>query len=256
MSGGFNFDFGSIVNFAAQAALGIATGGTSMLATMAMQQIVSAIGQQVIQQLGQQLGLPQSIIDTAQGAFAGALGDTQGATQNYQEAISGFAEQFGMSPMDEGNILRAADSLYSKLDEVLQEFMQSNARGGRAASQGQGAGGAGEGGVQAADGLVADVTAEGGFLVKLAALLGEVLDKKMEQMGNLAESINQIGEDQSSFGEVDEGNMAEFDSMKTDLMSKSALLQGVAQELKVLNEALTTALKSIGEAQQASARKQ
>lgn len=125
MSGGFN-----PINLVSQVALGVATGGASVWAQLAMQ-VVSSIGQQVIQQLGQQIGLPQSTIDMAQGAFAGAVGDHQGAQRNMQEAVQEFGQAFNASPQEIGDWQRQLqDTVRDIATQAGESEELKDARGG------------------------------------------------------------------------------------------------------------------------------
>lgn len=158
MSGGLN-----PVNIASQVAVGVATGGTSIIAQMAMQ-VVSAVGQQVIQQLGDQLGLPQPVIDGAQGVLAGAVGDTHGARQNYQEAIDGLGDAMDGLPSDIGDLQRRAEDAVNDLVRGLSEgedFKQAKA-GGKG----------------------------GGWLMAMAEALGAKLNEMASEMEQMAGQIS------------------------------------------------------------------
>lgn len=113
--------------------MAIATMNPAIIAATVGRQLVSAVGQEVIQQLGQELGLPQSAIDMAQGAFAASMGDAQGAQQNYREAASGivndFFEQFNVSPVDRGNVERSVNDLRTSMSDELNDFMEASLEG-------------------------------------------------------------------------------------------------------------------------------
>ena len=99
-------DMGKILSSVSQLALTYATGGagamfgslTSMLSQMGSQMTSAALtgsfgieaGLKAIQTLGQQMGLSQSSIDAAQGAFAEQMGDKKTARSEYLQAGHGF----------------------------------------------------------------------------------------------------------------------------------------------------------------------
>ena len=236
MFGGIGKIFSNPMNLMA-----LATMNPAVIAATIGRQIVSQIGQQIIQNIGSELGLPQPMIDAAQGAFASSVGDPRGAQQNFTEAAQGLPqmlnevfEEFNVSPVDRGNVERAAGDFERALSELMESFVTHKKDGKK---------------------LGDERMVEGGFLVQLAVLIGETLDNKMGRMAELAGEMNDISNKQESFGKIKQSNQARYDSMKTDLASKGAELQGVGQELKSLQEALSTAIKSLGEAQQGLARK-
>jgi hypothetical protein len=213
--GGFN-----PVSLVSQAALTAATGGSSLLLQAALRTVVSNIGQQVIQQLGQQLHLPQGVIDLAQGGFAGALGDVDGANRNYQEVISDFAQQSGGSPIEQGEVQNSIDQLR---DSMFRNAMERVRNSGPEEAR-NGAGGK-----------------NGSVLMKIAIALGELMDKKMNEMAGLADKIGDMGT-------IDSKNQSQ-------LMELNARLQGLSQETNILGQAMTNSIKTIGEAASTIARK-
>lgn len=159
MSGGFN-----PINMVSQVALAAMTGGASLYLQLAMQ-VMSQVGQQVIQQLGQQMGLDQSVIDLAQGAFAGSMGDVQGSAQNLDEAVSQFGQFQGASPTDIGEAQRTAQE---GMQQLLNELSESDEV--REAKSSGGKGG-------------------GGWLRAMAEVLGEKLDALAHEMEDLAGKV-------------------------------------------------------------------
>lgn len=212
MSGGF-----SPASLITQAALGVMTGGTSLLMETAMRTVVSAIGQQVIGQLGQEMGLPSSVIEMAQGAFAGAMGDMQGAEQGVQGAIQDVGSSFGGSPTEIGEAQSAGQTLGNMmLDGIRQAANDSDDGNGVRGSSGQG----------------------GSLLMKIAIALGRLMDQKMTDMANLTDQIGALGSgNQSKLGEL------------------TGKLQGLSQETSLLSNALTNTIKTIGESNSTLARK-
>ncbi|MDF0489994.1 hypothetical protein PX554_17810 [Sphingomonas sp. H39-1-10] len=136
----------------------LATGPTGW-AALAVKTLASSIGQQVIQQLGQQLGLPQSTIDLAQGAFAGAMGDQAGAFQNVQEAVSGFSDAFGGSPAQEGDLQRTIN------DSINDMAVDLGKQGEKVANK-------------------------GGWLMAIAEALGKQLNGMAQDMNDMAGKIS------------------------------------------------------------------
>lgn len=98
--------FKSVVNPASLMQLAMGPAGWGSLAAKAL---FSAIGQQIIQKLGEKLGLPQPIIDGAQAAFCAATGDKNGVRQNIREATQGLAQQFNLSPVEQGQLERVSE---------------------------------------------------------------------------------------------------------------------------------------------------
>lgn len=144
------------INLLATAALGPLGGIASQLVS----QLASSVGQQILQSLGDKLGLPQSTIDMAQGAFAGSIGDFSGAQLNLSEAVQQMGDFYGASPAEVGGVENqlndAIDSLTTDLAQS-QEAKEARASGGKS------------------------------WLMALAESLGKIADKladEMQQMGD------------------------------------------------------------------------
>lgn len=212
MSGGFN-----PVSFISQAALATMTGGTSLIVSQLTKQLVSSIAQQVIQQMGQQLGLPQPMIDMAQGAAAAQFGDIGGAAQNYQEALGGIQSLFpNASPADQGALQGAADDTYEASNDfalnMLRDLQENSGVDGQGNAKGRAAAG-------------------GSWLMAIAKGLGKMLT---EQANDLTDKMN-------STDWKDAGQSAEF--------------QAQSQEFSLAMNSATTSIKAIGEALSTMARK-
>ncbi|TGX52225.1 hypothetical protein E5A73_15600 [Sphingomonas gei] len=145
--------------------------GPAGWASLAARTLMSAVGQQVIQQLGEKLGLPQSTIDIAQGAFCASMGDKAGVRQNVQEAIGNFAEGFNASPAEQGEANREVDDAINRM--VSQMADGEDAKAARAGGKGGKAGGA----------------SGQSWLMALAEALGEKLDKMAGEMSTMADQI-------------------------------------------------------------------
>lgn len=229
IGGGGNL-FSSIANFAIQGALGVATGGASLMVTTALKGFMMAVGDQVLQNIGQKLGLPQPIIDMAQAAFHSAAGDPGGAVQNLSEAAGGLAGSVGGGNFEAGELQRQGFDAANWLQEQVLDRLQ---------------GGVDEEGQQTGGAKAKQAAAKGGasgesFLMKLALAMGKTIDKKMDEMLKTAK-------------EIDGAKSAGDDSQITQL---SAKMTALGQEVSIMTNALNTSLKSLGEASSTLARKQ
>jgi len=212
--GGGGFNIGSLIS---QAALAVATGGTSALVQAALTQVVSSIGQQ---QVGQALGLPQSVIDLSIGAFAAATGNTGGTFQSIGESAAGLAQATGGGAFEAGGIERQMNDI---VQDLVDKTLEKARTGGRDEE-----GNAIPGGLNGKS-----------FMLRLALALGSVLDAKMERMAEIGEKID-----------------AESQKKKPKMGSLSAEMTAVGKELDFVSQALNNALKSIGESASTLARKQ
>jgi hypothetical protein len=211
-------------------------GPLGAILAQALQQVVSQVVQEIIQKAGQQLGLPQQFIDMAQGAAAGSLGDTQGATRNLQEAISGFVGATGATGAAAGQANReTTDILQNFVDQQVREITQR--AGGQQSAAAGGAGGAGSAGQ-----ATAGTGGARSVLMQIAMALGKVMDDRVDQMGAKARELE-------GMGKVDGDNMSTYNA-------RSAEMSALGQELKIIGEALNNTLKAIGDASSALARRQ
>jgi hypothetical protein len=221
IGGGGNL-FGSIANIALQGALGVMTGGASLMVTTALKTVMTAIGDQVLQQIGQKLGLPQGAIDLAQAAFHTAAGDPGGAVQNISEAAQGLGSAAGLSQFETGEIERQAfDGAQFLRDQTLDQLQGGTDAEGKPRGKSALAGASGE-----------------SFLVKLAIALGSVVDSKMDKMVAKAGEIDKAG----SGG-------------KSQTAKLTAELSALGQEVNMISTALNNAIKSLGESASTLARK-
>ncbi|KRA67125.1 hypothetical protein ASD89_02585 [Caulobacter sp. Root656] len=219
IGGGGNL-FSGIASLALQGALGVATGGASLLVTTALKSVMMAVGDQVLQQLGQQLGLPQGAIDLAQAAFHGAAGDPGGAVQNLSEASQGLSSAIGGGAFEAGQIERTAQG---QVQDLIAQANEAANRSRDDSSSGDEAG-VGRGG-RGGDSL----------LVAIAKAMGKVIDSKMGQM---ADKTQQMGSAKGEkYGQL------------------SAEVQALGQEISMVSNSLNNAIKAIGEASAQLARK-
>jgi hypothetical protein len=223
MSGGFN-----PVNMVSQVALAAATGGSSIIAQAALQ-IVSQIAKEVIQTVGQQIGLPQPVIDGAQGAFEMSSGNPAGAASEYAAAAGGAAALAGSivgnaggSPSDVGDVQRQVDDVMDRMVEnVNKQMVNGDMQEG--------------GGVSGARGRRPGES----FLMALARVMGQVIDDKMDQQMEAAIDLDQANQSGD----------------KSHISEMSAKIQALGQEINMLSNALNNSIKSVGEASSTLARK-
>jgi hypothetical protein len=154
------------INLLATAALGPLGGIASQLVS----QLASSVGQQILQSLGDKLGLPQSTIDMAQGAFAGSIGDFNGAQLNLSEAVQQMGDFYGASPAEVGGVENqlndAIDSLTTDLAQS-QEAKEARATGGKS------------------------------WLMSLAESLGKIADKLADEMQAMGDELGGGGNNPS-----------------------------------------------------------
>ena len=182
----------------------------------------AAIGQQVVQQLGTQLGLPQSTIDMAQAQVAFATGDVQGGRQNMREAVSSLGREFNLSPAQQGMLERTGNQTADNITSMMMDKIKNSAdEETKAAATSGGKGGS--------------------LLMKIAMALGELMDAKMTEMAGLTDEIG-------GMGTVDNKNQSKMGEL-------TGRLQGLSQEVNLLSNAMTTSIKTIGEASSTISRK-
>lgn len=210
--------------------------GPAGWASLAMRTIGSAIAQQLIQQIGQRLGLPQTAIDLAQGAFANASGQPGLMRQNLGEAVRGFTDQLDLRPSEAGALQRelmgATDKSFDNLSKIADDFASKTSRRRGSADEEE---------------------TGGSWLVALARAMGKVLDQKAAQMKAKSEEVSFYGNQEVSKDKT--GLTADSQENQNKLSSASTLLQAYGQEMSFISSAATNAIKSVGEAQTNLARK-
>lgn len=269
-------DFKALLSSVSSLALTFATGGagammgplTSMVSNFGAKMVgqaltnhfMSQIGQQVIQNLGDKMGLPQSAIDAAQGAFCEACGDKAGARQNFKEAghlgEGNFIDRLTVSrserkesqqflaailggsanpgPVRVGQADQAASQLMDKIESSFQDF--ANDLLGQDADKER----------QVRNGGSAAAAKGGSILMRIAMAMGGAIDDKMEEMDKGATAL----------GNLADGKKDETGDKQIKYGQESAKLSALGQEMKILQEALNNVLKSIGDASSGLARKQ
>ena len=196
--------------------------GPAGWASLAFKMMGSAIAQQAIQQIGQKLGLPQSVINTAQDAFTAASG-FQGGPSTVKEAASTLAELGGLSTTQAAQLERSGDNT---LRNFVKNALEGKYNGDETSSASNG--GKGE-----------------SFLVAFAKAMGKSMDTKMNKMMDISKKIDQ---------ETKKAN--DSDGKKQAVTGEmSAELQALGQEVSMLSQAISNSLKSMGEAGSTLARK-
>ncbi|MGH1423074.1 MAG: hypothetical protein ACRBEQ_14775 [Hyphomonas sp.] len=244
---------------------GIAQFGGQMMAQALGKELVSMMGQELIQKLGTEMGLDQKVIDMAQAAFCKECGDMQGYQRNHLEAgtigmgngLTKFEQMsskvflqhilngFDASPAQRGEAERAFDGVSSIMDKFVK-MMLEEATGGSSEDKLQKA-------MQASKGK--------SLIMQIAMILGALADEKTLEMRDKAFEIGQVS---NKYGDELSGINAKkqagkFEGVKTKkdgaIAQLSAELQALGQELKTVTEAMTNAVKSLGESAATSARK-
>ncbi|MGH1422880.1 MAG: hypothetical protein ACRBEQ_13795, partial [Hyphomonas sp.] len=195
-------------------------------------ELVSMMGQELIQKLGTEMGLPQSMIDAAQAAFCKECGDMQGYKSNHLQAGHGFHINRGeelsskvflqhiLNGFDASPAQRGnAERAFEAFSDGVMEIMNDLIRGSGKKDSGK---------ANKGDSL----------LVALAKALGGAIDDKLDRMYDLSMELKNMEGKDKGYG------------------SKSAELSAVGQEMKILSEALSNSIKSIGESGSTLARKQ
>ncbi len=255
-------NFGGILKIVAPLAITALTGGAAAPLAATIQQVaVKAAVQLAFQKIGQELGIPNQLVNLASTAALGQMGggsaDFSSAANNafgFSGSAKSFLSNFGantssaigvaLTAVQSGALDRAVNQFESRLTDMLLERIKDSApeevREMRAGSK-----------------------VGGSLLMKIAVLLGKMLDEKMTDMANLAGEIGQLGQqngkDLRHFGKVTASNTARFEAIKTENQSKlgelTGRLQGLGQEVGLLSNAISSTIKSIGEGATTLARK-
>lgn len=204
---------GSLINPVSLAQLAMGPAGW---ASLAVRTIGTAIAKEVIQQLGQELGLPQGMINMAQNAFSAATGTT-GGPATIAEAVSDLAQQFGLSPAEQGELQRSAQQdsrdMYTQLADAFKSGKDmAEARKSRGSK------------------------GSGSWLQAIADAMAQALDKKVQDMDKMAQALDKQGSKKSVKASTD--------------------LQVAGQEFSYLMNASSTVIKTIGEGLSGMSRKQ
>jgi hypothetical protein len=191
--------------------------GPAGWASLAMKTIGSQIAMNVIQQLGQKMGLPQPMIDIAQASFAMRTGQPGLARENIREAVQSLGDQVNMSPFDRGQLERNAEfninDFISKMDRAVEDGKAAAKRG--------------------------NPKRGGSILEVLAAIMGDVMNAKVDQMKGLAQQMDNVKHKQG----------------KTDSVQINTDLQVATQEFSMIMNSTANMIKTIGDGLTTMARK-
>ena len=227
--------------------------GPAGWASLAVRTIGVAIGKEVIQQLGQKLGLPQSMISMAQTAFSAAAGGGRpdlasvlgrAAPSSVGDAVNLVARQFNFSPAQEGNLARSANNMTSML--LTEMFEKAKAETEKP---------------EALEKPEAGTARKGSWLQALAEAMGAIVDDKMDEITDLSDKITKQNASNKKFTDgvgAKEANVkvtGEMQSNQTKLGTLTSKLQAATQEMSIMQNTISNALKTIGEAQSGMARK-
>jgi hypothetical protein len=143
----------------------------------------------------------------AQASFANATGQPGLARQNMRQAIDGMTRDFNLSPVQAGELQRAAtkgvDDLYEALSQAAKEGKEKAERG-----NGKGKGGS--------------------WLREIAALMSKALDSKIQEMKSLSSQIDKTK------------TTALQNDLQVATQEFSFLMNSVANMIKTVGEGLTT----------------
>nr|WP_315381856.1 hypothetical protein [uncultured Sphingomonas sp.] len=202
----------SLVNPISLASLAMGPAGW---ASLAVRTLGTAIAKEVLQQLGQQLGLPQSAINLVQDGFSAATG-SMGGPGTIAEAVANLAQNFDLSPSQQGELQRAAESDSRDMFQQLSDAYQSGETLAKVSTSRSGKGRS--------------------WLQAIADSMSSLLDKKVADMDSMSRALDQQGKNRSTKTGND--------------------LQVAAQEFSFLMNTTGTVVKTIGEGLSGMARKQ
>ncbi|MBX7482742.1 hypothetical protein [Qipengyuania qiaonensis] len=185
----------------------MALGGPAGFAAIATRTLVSQIGMNTIQQLGQSLGLPQSMIDMAQASFAASAGMPGLARQEVGQAVSGLADQFNLSPMQQGQLQRAAmDDLNNFVSSLSESREMKEARAGGS-----------RGG--------------GGWLMAIAETLGKELDQMAGDLETMAGNLSKDDPSETArFGALSQQFGMMFNATSTAIKAIGEAMSNMARK--------------------------
>ncbi len=197
---------------------GMLGGPIGMLVAQLGRQVMTSIVDQVIDQLP----IDQSLKDLLQAGFHAGIGDYQGAIENINEAIEAFGEQLGGSFSDIADMQRSAEEFRSTMEDVMNDIVSGIIE---QADEN-------EDGTAAAGGRAGNSRGAPGWLYAVAEVMGKKLDDTAHDMVELAKKVDK------------------------DDPSTATDFQVASQQFSILMNTTSTALKAIGEAMTAAARKQ
>lgn len=207
-----DFGIGGLIRSVANPAnLAMLVMGPAGWAGLAGKMLMGAIGQQVIQQIGQQLGLPQSVIDLGKASFAAASG-TQGLPTSIRGTVAEIAEQFNLSPRQQGALERAAiQDVRNAVDYFTNDMAE-----GRSTREAKSSGGK-------------------SWLMAIAESLGKNADKLAKEMNAMSDKLGKGNEksqasDNLKFGAKSQEFSMFFNSANTVLKTLGEALSAGARK--------------------------
>ena len=214
----------TIVSLAGVAAAAF-TGGASLVATQALTQLATqAFSQAATQVLGQAMG--SIVSDAFSSMLTEGFSQLEGfGSQAVSDAANGFLHALnnqGSNGGYTGDVDRAQNQL---ADAFAQNIQQNQSAAESIAQMGQ---------QQDKDGGATSAKGKGSWLWALAKVMGEKIDESANKMIDMANKVNADGQNASA----------------------STNFQVASQEFGLIMNAITTAIKSIGEGLQTAARKQ
>jgi len=224
MSNGLNFN--SIMNIASIVGA-VMTGGTSLMMQAAMnavQQVAQNALIGAISNMGLGQGLGGLMMDAFSSAFSAATGNMEAATQQVMDLTSEITDYANAK----GDLTQATDDLTTATTDLLTQGLYNELES-EAEESGSASGGEGK----------------ESWLVAMARALGEAAGEQAKLMIGAAEDMDQVTES----GMSKEDQAAEMTKLQAEF-------QAYSQMFSMLQNALATAVKSIGEGMTAVARKQ
>jgi hypothetical protein len=235
----------SIAKVAVPIALTIATGGAAGPAAMQMiaKQIATELAKQLIQVIGEKLNLPQPFIDLAKNALSASQGNAGGVGQS----VGQYAQAGGLQ-LTEMDMAQYARDLQGSISGMAGDAIKQMASEGFESAFGEIFGNDNDAGdiqKQLSESVLKKARDGGGDeefqaamkggsrLLKLAMIMGRLLDSKMDKMIETGEKMDKAKK---------QGSL-------------SAQMQALGQELSMISNALSSTIKSIGEANTTLARK-
>lgn len=292
MSGGFN-PINIVSQVALAAATGGTSMLLQAAITAVVSAVAQQVIQQVGQQLGlppEVINMAQSAFQAASGNVGGAA---QGVGSFAQQGVSGFAQNFAqqslgnlaggglqaalsnlnqignLSPAQMGQINHAVDNANQKMTNQAVQMINAQANSPEATDMTKALVTTGlqqtSGDIkQQANGKAGSASAASSagksFLMAIADALGAAVDQKMSEMVDLGDKIKGQVDSNTKFADglksdAKGGDLAKANNNSQKLGTYNSELQAVSQELSILQNVISTTLKTVGEAQSTIARK-
>ncbi len=178
----------------------------------------------VVDQTISQLPVDQGFKDLISAGFKAGMGDYNGAIGDANSFIEDLGKQMGGSQSDIGQMQRSVEDFRTEITDLFNQAIARDAVEGEEAGSGQCTGNSATRGGQAGGAK--------GWLRAMAEALGKQCDELADEMQEAVDNIDK----------EDPSTMVEF--------------QTISQQFSMLMNSTTTAIKTLGEAMTAVARKQ